>query len=369
MGGHIQHKLVIRDPRCGMMLALAFCLLLLPSTALRAQAIDSIGGQPFTFAVGADLSFLKAAEDRGVQFKDDGVVRPALDIFKDHGYDWIRLRVFHAPTRLPNNLQYTIALAKEAKARGYRFLLDYHYSDTWADPQHQITPTAWDTTDLQVLIDSVRNYTRDTFKAFQDSGVTPDMVQIGNEVRNGMMWPLGKLPDHWDNFMALYKAALDGIDAARGTHPRPLLMVHYDNGANAPAALRFFQRFSSYHLPYDIIGFSYYPWWHGNLLQLRENLLSILQHFPDKDVILAEVGYRPRVYEHPDSLAPYPEDAPGGPRKMFLESVTQTLLSISDRRIKGIFWWEPATGCGSDFFDKDCNARPVMDVFDHYRRN
>jgi arabinogalactan endo-1,4-beta-galactosidase len=348
--------------------AFACTVLLVFAGHARAQAVDSVGGRPFTFAVGADLSFLKAAEDRGVQFKDNGLVRPALDIFKDHGYDWIRLRLFHAPTRLPNNLQYTIALARQAKARGYRFLLDYHFADSWADPQKQPTPAAWDTTNLQVLIDSVYAYTRDTFKAFRDSGVTPDMVQIGNEVRNGMMWPLGKLPIHWDNFTALYKAAVDGIDAARGAAPRPLLMVHYDNGADTEGALHFFQRFSSYALPYDVIGFSYYPWWHGNLLQLRDNFLSILKNFPDKDVILVEVGYRPRVYEHPDSLPPYPEDAPGGPRKMFLEAVTQTLLSISNRRIKGIFWWEPATGCDSDFFDKNCNARPVIDVFDHYRR-
>ncbi|MEJ2677491.1 MAG: glycosyl hydrolase 53 family protein [Gemmatimonadota bacterium] len=355
-------------PGLNRMYALLSLSLLACPTGLHAQAVESVGGQPFVFAVGADLSFLKAAEDRGVQFKDNGVVRPALEIFKDHGYDWIRLRVFHAPTRLPNNLQYTIALAKQAKARGYHFLLDYHFSDTWADPQHQITPAAWDTTNLQVLIDSVYNYTRDTFKAFQDSGVTPDMVQIGNEVRNGMMWPLGKLPAHWDNFAALYKAALDGIDAARGSAPRPILLLHYDNGADTEGALRFFERVNSYALPYDIIGFSYYPWWHGNLLHLRDNLLSILHNFPQKDVMLVEVGYRPRVYEHPDSLAPYPLDAPGGPRKMFLEAVTQTLLSISDRRIKGIFWWEPATGCDSDFFDKNCDARPVMDVFDHYRR-
>jgi len=347
---------------------LGFPGLLASAGMARAQAADSVGGEPFVFAVGADLSFVKAAEDRGVQFKDHGVARPALDIFKDHGYNWIRLRVFHAPDRLPNNLAYTIVLAKEAKARGYHFLLDYHYSDTWADPQHQITPSAWDTTDIQVLVDSVRDYTRDTFKAFMDAGVTPDMVQIGNEVRNGFMWPLGKLPAHWDNFAKLYEAALEGIDEARGANPRPLIMVHYDNGADRQGVLRWFLRFDSYGLPYDVIGFSYYPWWHGNLLELRDNLLSALHNFPDKDVMLAEVGYRPRVYEHPDSLAPYPEDAPGGPRKAFLEAVTQTVLSISSRRIKGIFWWEPATGCDSDFFDKDCNARPVMDVFDRYRR-
>ncbi len=340
------------------------------ATGAAAQAPRQSGADTdITFAVGADLSFVKAAEDRGVRFKDvDGQVRPALDIFRDHGYDWIRLRVFHDPDELPNDLAYTIALAQAAKAKGYRFLLDYHFSDTWADPQHQITPAAWDTADIQMLSDSVYAYTRQTYRAFMDAGVTPDMVQIGNEVRVGMMWPLGKLPEHWDDFAALYDAALDGIDAARGREPRPLLMVHYDNGADTDAARGFFERFDSYGLPYDIIGFSYYPWWHGNLLELRDNFLSILANFPGKDVILVEVGYRPDVYRQQDRRPPYAEDAPGGPRKAFLEAVTQTLLGISSRRIKGVFWWEPATGCPSDFFREDCSPRPVLTVFDHYRR-
>ncbi|HEX6558637.1 MAG TPA: glycosyl hydrolase 53 family protein, partial [Longimicrobiales bacterium] len=350
----------------GRVLAVAVCLLTLPAAG-SGQSRDS-AARNITFAIGADLSFLKAAEDRGVRFRDDGVARPGLDIFRDHGYDWIRLRVFHAPTDLPNNLQYTIALAKEAKARGYKFLLDYHYSDTWADPQHQITPVAWDTVNIRALVDSVRRYTKQTFQAFRAAGVTPDMVQIGNEVRVGMMWPLGKLPGHWDNFAALYKAGVEGIDAARGTAPRPLLLLHYDNGADREGARHFYERVNSYHLPYDIIGYSYYPWWHGNLLELRDNLLATLASFPDKDVMLVEVGYRPGVYVHEKRLPPYPEDAPGGSRKMFLDAVTQTLLAISDRRIKGIFWWEPAISCGGDFFDEQCNARPVLNVFDHYRR-
>jgi arabinogalactan endo-1,4-beta-galactosidase len=144
-------------------------------------------------------------------------------------------------------------------------------------------------------------------------------------------------------------------------------MLHYDNGADTDGAKAFFDTFNDYNIPYDIIGLSYYPWWHGNLLQLRDNLLSILDNYPDKDVILVEVGYRPRQYEEGE-LPPFPEDAPGGPRKAFLEAVNETLLGISDRRIKGIFWWEPASACDRDYFDADCNARPVITVFDRYKR-
>ena len=109
------------------------------------------------YAVGADLSFLKQAEDRGTVFKDDGQAKPGLQIFKDHGYNWIRLRLFHTPTQLPNNLEYTIALAKEAKKLGFKFLLNYHYSDTWADPGKQFMPKAWKGKSHAELVEAVEN--------------------------------------------------------------------------------------------------------------------------------------------------------------------------------------------------------------------
>lgn len=352
--------------------ALALCGLAIGAGGAAGQTPDTVpdvSTVDITYAVGADLSFLKSAEDRGVEFRDvDGTVRPGLDIFRDHGYNWIRLRVFHTPSRLPNDLEYTIALAREARERGFRFLLDFHYSDTWADPGHQITPAAWDTTDIDVLVDSVYEYTRRSIEAFREAGVMPDMVQIGNEVRNGMMWPLGRLPERWDNFARLFKAGLDGIDAGRGRAARPLIMLQYDNGADTEGNKAYFDTFHGYDIPYDVIGLSYYPWWHGSLIELRDNILSLLENYPDKDVIVVEVGYRPHEYEDGE-LAPYPEDIPEGPRKAFLEAVNQTLLGISSRRVKGIFWWEPASGCGRDYFDEDCRALPVMTVFDRFMRN
>ena len=173
------------------------------------------------YAIGADVSFLAQAEQQGIVFKDNGVAKPGLQILKDHGYNWIRLRLFHAPTDLPNDLHYTIALAKKAKSLGFQFLLDYHYADTWADPGHQPIPKDWQSKTHQELVDTVFQYTRDTTAAFRDAGVLPDMVQIGNEITVGMMWPDGRLPENWDNFAQLMYAGINGVDAGRGNGRRP----------------------------------------------------------------------------------------------------------------------------------------------------
>ncbi len=117
------------------------------------------------YAVGADLSFLRSAEQAGVVFKDGGQAKPGLQIFKDHGYNWIRLRLFHTPDQLPNNQEYTTALAKQAKDMGFRFLLDIHYSDTWADPQKQFVPKAWAKLSHEELVEAVFNRTQEDVAA------------------------------------------------------------------------------------------------------------------------------------------------------------------------------------------------------------
>jgi len=352
--------------------ALLFIALLGLTYISRAQENRNSGSAPkgtveLNYAVGADLSFLKMAEDSGMVFKDDGVAKPGLDIFKSHGYNWIRLRLFHSPDQLPNDLQYTIQMAQQAKKRGYKFLLDYHYADSWADPGKQPIPKAWEGLSVDVLADSVYEYTKRTISAFREAGVMPEMVQIGNETRNGMLWPTGKLPERWDNFATLVKASIDGVDAGRGREARPLIMIHYDQGADAKGTKAYFEKFNTYNIGYDIIGLSYYPWWHGNLLELRENLLSLVNNF-SKDIILVETAYNWRTSQYEGQIPPYSE-TPQGQRE-FLESVNETLLNISSPKIKGIFWWEPAVMGGlrsRGFFDDNGNALPVINVFNKYR--
>jgi len=320
------------------------------------------------YAIGADLSFLKQAEEQDTVFKDNGQAKPGLQIFKDHGYNWIRLRLFHTPTRLPNNLEYTIALAKEARKLGFKFLLNYHYSDTWADPGKQTIPKAWEGKSHAELVQAVFEYTRDTIMAFREAGVLPDMVQVGNEISNGMLWPDGKLPDKWDNFAELVKAGIKGVDAGRGNDKRPKIMIHIDKGGNKNSTKAFFDKLHSYGMDYDIIGQSYYPWWHGTLLDLRENLIFMANEY-QKDIILVEVAYCWRPTEYKSKSAPFPE-TPEGQRE-FLDEVNRITLSTPNSRGVGVFWWEPAVRGGlrsRGFFDADGNALPVITVFDRFTR-
>ncbi len=329
------------------------------------QASDAnTPGMPDDYAIGADLSFLKQAEDRGTVFKDDGRGEPGLQIFRNHGYNWIRLRLFHSPTRLPNNLDYTLSTAGDAKRLGYKFLLNFHYSDTWADPAHQIIPKAWEGKSHVELVDAIRHYTCETIAAFRKAGVLPDMVQPGNEITPGMLWPDGKLPENWDNFTDLLKAAIQGVEAGCGDANQPRIMIHIDKGGDRKATRRFFEKLNTYNVRYDVIGQSYYPWWHGSLDDLRENLEFMARTY-DKDIIVVEVAYNWRPAEYRDKSGPYPETPEG--QRQFLEDVNRAVLNTPNGRGKGVFWWEPAvTGHlrSRGFFDDQGNALPVMHVFD-----
>ncbi len=205
-------------------------------------------------AIGADVSFLSQAETQGTVFRDQGAAGPGLQILRRHGYGWVRLRLFNAPTTLPNDLAYTLAEAKQAKALGFGLLLDFHYSDDWADPGHQITPLAWQKLNHPQLTDAVFAYTRDSIAKFREAGVLPDMVQVGNEVTAGILWPDGKLPDNWDNFTDLISAGIRGV--AEGSRPErtPKIMIHIDKGGDIEATRWFFSHLAAAHVNFDVIG-------------------------------------------------------------------------------------------------------------------
>jgi len=346
--------------RC-LLFLLAAVLALAPS--LRAQ-------RPADYAFGAGLSFLKPVEDSGAKFTDAGAAKPGLQIFRDHGYDWIRLRVCVEPVgRLPNDNAYTIALAKQAKALGFKFLLDFHYSNSWADPTNEPTPDAWKNLAPAALVDAVFAYPRDTIAAFRDAGALPDMVQIGNEIGNGFLWAAGKLPENWDNFAALVYAGINGVDAGRRNNRRPKILLHVDHGGDPFLTQKFFTKLNSYGIPYDVNGLSFYPWSHGTLLDLRANLDYIARDLK-KDVLVAETGYywRPSRY-FSDAPPPFPETPDG--QRQWLEAVNNAVLTTPDGHGLGVFWWEPAASgglVGRGYFDDNHAALPIMDAFAAYTR-
>jgi arabinogalactan endo-1,4-beta-galactosidase len=321
------------------------------------------------YAIGADLSYLKYTEDNGFILKENGTAKDGLKIFKDHGYKWIRLRLFHTPTTMPNNLEYTIALAKKAKAMGFKFLLCLHYSDTWADPGAQALPKAWENMTHGQLVKAVFGYTSETIKSLRLAGVMPEMVAVGNEIQNGMLWPDGKLPGNWDNFADLIQAGINGVNAGCDTANRPDIMIHIGPGGDKILTKAFFDKYFSYGLDLDFIGQSYYPWWQGSLLDLRDNFIFMAKEYK-KPIILVEVAYCASPKEYKSRPGPFPETPEG--QKDFLEEVNKIVLSTPDNLGAGIFWWEPATRGGRsarDFFDENGNVLPVITVFDKYTRH
>jgi arabinogalactan endo-1,4-beta-galactosidase len=320
------------------------------------------------YAVGADISFLAQCEQHGDLFKENGQPEDVLAMLRAHHYNWVRLRVFHdpaaAPDKLPNDLAYTLALAKRAHAMGFHLLLDLHYSDSWADPGKQPTPEAWSHLKHKQLVAQVFEYTRDTIAAFVQQGTSPEMVQVGNEITNGMLWPDGKLPDKWDNFADLLKAGVAGVEAGRGKAAKPLIMIHIERSGDYDAAVWFYDNFIAHHVPFDVIGLSYYPFWHGNVAKLRGNLHDLALRYRHP-IVVVETAQNWTAGELAGKKADYPESPEG--QRDYLRAVDAAVRAIPNGLGWGVFWWEPAADGplrGRSYFDNDGNVLPVISAFD-----
>jgi arabinogalactan endo-1,4-beta-galactosidase len=332
--------------------------------AAGAQSSATPGGSCPRIAIGADVSFLGQAEAQGTVFKDGGVAMPGLQILRRHGYGWVRLRIMNDPKTLPNTLPYTIAEAKQAKALGYGLLLDFHYSDDWADPSHELTPVAWQKLKHKQLVEAVSTFTRQTIAAFREAGVLPDMVQVGNEITSGMLWPDGKLPDNWDNFTDLLKAAIQGVSDGAGSGRKPKIMLHIDQGGNSETTQWWFSHVLAAHVPFDVIGQSYYPWWQGSLSDLKSNLAFMAATYK-KPIIVVETAYSWKPDNYVKKPGPYPE-TPEGQRE-FLEALAKVVAATPDGLGRGVFWWEPAVNndlVRRGLFDDKGDALPAIHVFD-----
>ncbi|WP_029192267.1 glycoside hydrolase family 53 protein [Paenibacillus harenae] len=304
------------------------------------------------FIKGMDMSFLDEIEVSGGKYEEDGQTADALQIMKNNGVNAVRLRIWNEPEGGFCNLERTLPMAKRIKELDMHFLLDFHYSDKWADPANQWKPKAWEHSSIEILNDQVFNYTYFVLSELKEHGALPDMVQIGNEITPGMLWNDGRVDgefdtdEQWAKFTTLVKS---GIVAARSVEPTMNIMIHIDRGGDLPASVRFFEKFAEFGVEYDTIGLSYYPWWHGSLEDLSGNLQELAGRF-GKDINVVETAYpwtldkpegRSFIVEREDQLhAGFPATAEGQ-ADYLLDLMAVIRKSAGDRGV-GFYWWEPA---------------------------
>ncbi|WP_405617729.1 arabinogalactan endo-beta-1,4-galactanase [Streptomyces sp. NBC_00076] len=236
---------------------------------------------------GVDISSLPKNEDKGAVYRRaDGRRQDPVRILAEAGVTHARLKVWVDPADGYNNKAHILPLARRLKRAGVGIWVDFHYSDTWADPAHQNKPAAWQDLDVPGLTRAVYDHTADVLGALRRQGTPADLVQIGNELNGGMLWPEGDW-EHWDNLAAFLKA---GLRAARDTTPRVRTILHLANGGDNGLYRWWFDNAVSYGVDFDIIGLSYYPFWHGPVEQAAANMADITARY-GKPCVIAETAY------------------------------------------------------------------------------
>lgn len=301
---------------------------------------------------GADLTFQPLEEGAGAVYSDNGVTGTALDILGAHGLNYVRLRLWVVPPPGYPDLAYDLAFAKRIKAAGRKLYLDIHYSDFWADPQHENTPAAWVGQDLNQLSQTVEQYTESVIAAFAEQGTPVDLVSIGNEIRNGFLWPVGQVDwtanTGWQNLTALLKAGVAGARAGNPSHHPLLVMIHFDQGGNSQASRRFYDNIIAGGVPFDIIGLSYYSFFHGSLTDLRTNVDDLATRY-GKQIVIAESQYAWTLAQgdstgdfvwQPSQLEVGYAATPGG-QLSFYNDLLSILAQVPGGKAIGLFYWEP----------------------------
>lgn len=303
---------------------------------------------------GVDVSALYEIEEYGGIFKENGNPKDALEIFRDHGLNYVRLRIWHTPNSGYCNLSKTLIMASRIKNFGLRFLLDIHYSDSWADPGQQTKPLNWYNLTFQELKDSVYQYTADIITALKDQNTLPDIVQIGNEITCGMLWNEGRVcdqfntPQQWAQLGELINEGIRGINESLNPEDNIKVMIHIDCGGDNPGSQWFYDHLLAQNVEFDIIGLSYYPWWQGTLDELELNVHDLAQRYA-KEIILVETAY-PWTLEWYDNTHNLVGDTsqlhPGYPatvegQKKFLTDLFSLVMEIPGGRGLGLFYWAP----------------------------
>jgi beta-galactosidase len=293
--------------------------------------------------VGADISFLPELESKGMKFFDKGVQKDAIEILRDHGFNYVRLRIFNNPAQPKGyapgegwcDLKNTLLMAKRTKALGMKLLLDFHYSDTWADPQKQFKPEAWENLPFDRLKTALRDYTASVIAALAAQGTTPDMVQVGNEINHGMVWPDGHAGNP-GQLAALVKAGIEGV---KSVDPKVRIMLHVALGGQWDETALWVDQMMARGCRFDVLGLSFYPKWHGTLDDLKNNISKLILRYP-----------------HPICIVEY---------SAMKEEVNDLAFSTFRNRVMGTCIWEPLN-TWDKVFDKDGRANEKLSIFDQY---
>lgn len=297
---------------------------------------------------------------------DGDKLEDPLAIFMKNGWTCFRLRIWVDPRDGMNGLDYTTKLAKRIKDARGTFMLDFHYSDWWADPQKQNKPKAWAQLDFDDLAKQVEKYTENVVKTLKDAGATPDFVQVGNEITGGMLWPDAqvKVPlstvkvfsgdvkvmsppepyddaKQWSKLIRVLKAATKGVRSATTPADHVRIVVHIDCGGDWPVTKWYFDHLTSAGVDFDVIGQSYYPNWHGTIENLRDNLRETVDRY-NKDVMVVETAYPSRSIRAVPAAAKnmiWPMTPEG--QKQFLADVIKTVRSAPRGHGIGVNYWHP----------------------------
>ncbi|MCX8020947.1 MAG: arabinogalactan endo-1,4-beta-galactosidase [Chitinophagaceae bacterium] len=304
----------------------AFLILISQSDCRKSGNLSSANETGFYFAKGADVSWITEMEASGISFYNpNGVREDCFMILKNLGFNAIRLRVWVNPAEPWNRTPDVIQKAIRAKNAGMKLMIDFHYSDTWADPGKQFKPAAWSSLSFPALREALYQHTVDVLTSLKSNGITPDWVQIGNETNDGMLWPEGRASLHMNQFAALINRGYDAVKAVDSTIK---VIVHLSNGYDNALYRWIFDGLKNNGARWDIIGMSLYPEpndWQTLNRQCLDNINDMIIRY-NKPVMICEVGMS---WDRPVEC------------KSFLTDLIQKLKSVPGRYGLGVFYWEP----------------------------
>jgi arabinogalactan endo-1,4-beta-galactosidase len=338
----------------GLLFLLGMVAVLATSSTVAVSTLSNWSPGPKELRIrGADISFTLQEEAMGRTVTDNGEALPIEQILARHGANYARLRVWVNPPAGTSDLGAALTLAARTHDAGMKLVLDLHFSDTWADRRSQQTPAGWANLGTDALQATVESYTRDTVAAFARQGTPVDIVQIGNEVTRGFLWPAGQIyrngGEHWAEFTDLLKAGIKGAKEVDPARP-PAIMIHIDTGGDTDASAYFFDHLQQHGVAFDLIGLSYYPFWNGSLADLSRNLDNLASRY-GKDIVIAETAYPWTLASGEDGptvvndMLALPDAAlyrptPQG-QEMFFQALGKLLRQVRGGHGAGFFVWEP----------------------------